>query len=412
MLQNLKQDSPLFEALQKEQQRQEYGLEMIASENYASPAVMQAAGSILTNKYAEGYPGQRYYGGCEHVDSIERLAINRACQLFNCEAANVQPHSGSQANMAAFLALAPAGSRLLGMDLACGGHLTHGAKVSFSGILYKASSYGVDAGTGLLDYDEIERIAQHTKPQILIAGYSSYPRELDFNRFRKIADSAGAALVVDMAHFAGLVAAGVHASPVPFADCITTTTHKTLRGPRGGLILAPTKHRKAINSKIFPALQGGPLEHIIAAKAVAFYEALQPDFKLYAQKVVQNAKALAKALIEQDLHLVTGGTDNHLVLIDLRKSKGLADLDGNTAQQRLDEAGITVNKNTVPGETRSPFVTSGLRLGTPALSTRGMDVEQMQQIASQVGQVLRSPSQVAPVRQQVHKLCQEFPIYR
>ena len=411
MLKDLKHDKPVWEALQKEQQRQEQGLEMIASENYASPAVMQAAGSILTNKYAEGYPGQRYYGGCEHVDSIEQLAINRARQLFGSEGANVQPHSGSQANMAAYLALAPAGSRLLGMDLKCGGHLTHGAKVSFSGLLYKASSYGVHPDTGLLDYDEIQKQAERHKPHILIAGFSSYPRELNFKKFRHIADSVGAKLVVDMAHFAGLVAAGVHPSPVPYADAVTTTTHKTLRGPRGGLILAPTQHIKSINSKIFPCLQGGPLEHIVAAKAVALHEALQPEFKTYIQHVIKNAKALAQALKKHDLFLVTGGTDNHLVLIDLRRSKDLEDLDGHTAQQRLDEAGITVNKNTVPGETRSPFVTSGLRLGTPALTSRAMGPEQMNDIATWVAQVLHNTSAVKRVRQQVHNLCQRFPIY-
>ena len=404
------QDPLLFEMISKETHRQRFGLEMIASENYASRAVMEAQGSILTNKYAEGYPGKRYYGGCEFVDQIEQLAIDRAQELFQAEHANVQPHSGSQANMAVYLSCLKAGDKVLGMDLSHGGHLTHGSPVNFSGILFEAHFYGIDPETGRLNYDQIEEIALSCKPKLLIAGYSAYPRELDFKRFRQIADKVGALLLVDMAHFAGLVAAGVHPSPVGLADFVTTTTHKTLRGPRGGLILTSSDRAKALNSKIFPGIQGGPLEHVIAAKAVAFHEALQPEFKTYMSQVIKNSRALAEGLIKHELDLVTGGSDNHLVLLDLSRSE----VTGKQAEEALDRAGITVNKNTVPNEKRSPFVTSGVRLGTPALTTRGMKEAEMQQIATWIAQVVRAPDDeglLSQIRSKVEDLCRKFPIY-
>lgn len=404
-------DPELAQFMAAEKERQEYGLEMIASENYASADVMEAQGSVLTNKYAEGYPGKRYYGGCEHVDQVEQLAIDRAKKLFGAEHANVQPHSGSQANMAVYLAAAEAGDTVLGMDLSHGGHLTHGSPVNFSGILFKAAHYGLDPETGRLNYNQIMERALEVRPRILIAGYSAYPRELDFKAFREIADKVGATLLVDMAHFAGLVAGEVHPSPVPYADFVTTTTHKTLRGPRGGMILCKEASAKKLNSKIFPGIQGGPLEHIIAAKAVAFGEALKPEFKSYSQQVVKNAQTLASALLENGFDLVTGGTDNHLILLDLSNRE----ITGKQAEEVLDQAGITVNKNTVPNEKRSPFVTSGIRIGTPALTTRGMKEKEMKQVGHWISEVLNNSEDetlVRRVRSEVKELCESFPIYR
>jgi len=406
-----KHDPEIAKYIKLETERQEYGLEMIASENYASRSVMEAQGTILTNKYAEGYPGKRYYGGCEFVDHIEQMAIDRAKALFGCEHANVQPHSGSQANMAVLLAACKAGDTIMGMDLAHGGHLTHGSPVNFSGFLFKATHYGLDPQTGRINYDHIRESAKKHQPKMLIAGYSAYPRILDFNLFRQIADEVGATLLVDMAHFAGLVAGGQHPTPVGVADYVTSTTHKTLRGPRGGLILCSEARAKALNSKIFPGIQGGPLEHVIAAKAVAFGEALLPEFKTYSAQVVKNARALAKELLGLGIQLVTGGTDNHLMLIDLSASE----ITGKDAETALDLAGITVNKNTVPNEKRSPFVTSGVRIGTPALTTRGMKESEMTTIAGWIAQVLKDPSnetQLKTIKNQVRELCSKFPIYR
>jgi glycine hydroxymethyltransferase len=406
------QDPELFEMISRETDRQKTGLEMIASENYASQAVMEAQGSILTNKYAEGYPGKRYYGGCAFVDEVESLAIDRAKKLFGCQYANVQPHSGSQANMAVYLASMQAGDTILGMDLSHGGHLTHGSPVNFSGTLFKATSYKLDPQTGRLNYETIRATAKEVKPKLLIAGYSAYPRVLDFAKFREIASEVGATLLVDMAHFAGLVAAGIHPSPFPHADFVTSTTHKTLRGPRGGIILTNSEEMaKKMNSKIFPGIQGGPLEHVIAAKAVAFGEALRPEFKTYSQNVVNNAKALAEQLLAEGLELVTGGTDNHLILLDLSNSE----VTGKVAEHALDEAGITVNKNTVPNEKRSPFVTSGIRIGTPALTTRGMGVVEMKQIGKWIATVLKDPENAGmkeKVKKSVEEMCGKFPIYR
>ncbi|MGE4130032.1 MAG: serine hydroxymethyltransferase [Bdellovibrionales bacterium] len=406
-----KVDPEIAKWIARETERQEFGLEMIASENYVSKAVLEAQGSILTNKYAEGYPGKRYYGGCEFVDHIEQLAIDRANQLFGSEHANVQPHSGSQANMAVYLACLKPGDTVLGMDLAHGGHLTHGSPVNFSGFLFHAEHYGLEPTSGRLNYDLIRDVAKKTKPKLLIAGYSAYPRVLDFSLFRQIADEVGALLLVDMAHFAGLVASGHHSSPVPHADYVTSTTHKTLRGPRGGLILCREKNAKALNSKIFPGIQGGPLEHVIAAKAVAFGEALKPDFKVYSGQVIANAKALAKGMLEAGFDLVTGGTDNHLILVDLSKTE----ITGKEAEQALDRAGITVNKNTVPNEKRSPFVTSGVRIGTPALTSRGLKEEHMGLIAGWIASILRNPSDAAQaerIRAQIRDLCLKYPIYQ
>ena len=402
-------DPELAAAIAAENQRQEDHVELIASENYASPMVMAAQGSQLTNKYAEGYPGKRYYGGCEYVDIAERLAIERVKTLFGADYANVQPHSGSQANMAVFLAAAKAGDKIMGMDLSHGGHLTHGSPVNFSGFLFQATHYGLDPKTSRLNYDQIRETAKKEKPKLLIAGYSAYPRVLDFAAFRSIADEVGATLLVDMAHFAGLVAGGIHPSPIPYADYVTSTTHKTLRGPRGGIILCSEEKAKALNSKIFPGIQGGPLEHVIAAKAVAFGEALKPDFKNYAQKVVDNAKALAEILLSEGLELVTGGTDNHLMLIDLSNRE----LTGKDAEIALDHAGITVNKNTVPNEKRSPFVTSGVRIGTPALTTRGMGVNEMKTIGHWISQVINNHQdtvKIEKIRKDVKELCKQFPL--
>lgn len=410
-LQSLKNTDPdISNLIQKEMFRQQNGLEMIASENYASQAVLDAQGSILTNKYAEGYPNKRYYGGCEFVDEIEQLAIDRACELFKCDHANVQPHSGSGANMAVFMAALKPGETILGMDLSQGGHLTHGSPVNFSGQLYNIASYGIDEKTHLLDYDQILDLAKKSKPKLIIAGYSAYPRFLDFNKFKDIADHVGAKLHVDMAHFAGLVASGHHPSPVGIANYITSTTHKTLRGPRGGIILCDQADAKTINSKIFPGIQGGPLEHIIGAKAVAFKEALSPDFKVYIGNVIKNAKVLAEEFMSSGYSVVSGGTDNHLLLIDLRNKK----VTGKDAEKALDLAGITVNKNTVPNETESPFVTSGIRIGTPALTTRGMGVSEMKQIAKWMDQVLSDPKNLSlleKIKNEVYKFTKDFPIY-
>jgi glycine hydroxymethyltransferase len=404
-------DPEIAELIELEVARQNDGLELIASENFVSPAVLEAMGSPLTNKYAEGLPGKRYYGGCEYIDRIEQIAIDRARQLFGAEHANVQPHSGAQANMTVFLALLRPGDTFLGMDLSNGGHLTHGSPVNFSGILYRAVSYGVTS-EGLIDYENVRRKAHEHRPKMIIAGYSAYSRVIDFAKFADIAAEVDALFMVDMAHFAGLVAAGVYPSPVPHADVVTTTTHKTLRGPRGGMVLCKEEHARAIDKAVFPGTQGGPLEHVIAAKAVAFREALQPGFKAYSRQVVANARALAAALVERQYQVVSGGTDNHLMLVDLR-NKG-DQVTGKLAETALDRAGITVNKNTVPNETRSPFVTSGLRLGTPAVTTRGMKEAEMNRIAAMMDRVLAAPeddSVIREVRAEVRKLAAEFPLY-
>jgi glycine hydroxymethyltransferase len=401
-------DQDIFHAIESETHRQLHGLELIASENYVSKAVLEAQGSVLTNKYAEGYPQKRYYGGCEFVDVVESLAIERAKKLFHAPFVNVQPHSGSQANMAAFLSVLEPGDTVLGMDLKCGGHLTHGAKVNFSGFLFQSAAYGVHPETGLIDFSEIRAKAKEFKPKLLIAGYSAYPRSLDFAKFREIADEVGATLMVDMAHFSGLVAGNVHPSPMPYAQLVTSTTHKTLRGPRGGIILSNSEElAKKINSKIFPGIQGGPLEHVIAAKAVCFKEALQSDFAQYAQQVVTNAQTLAQHLVGFGYKLVTGGTDNHLLLLDFSQSE----LTGKIAEQALDFAGITVNKNTVPNEKRSPFVTSGIRIGTPAITTRGMKTTEMKQIAQWIHEALSNSNdnnKLLKIKSEVSDFCMHF----
>jgi len=405
-------DPAIHEALVAEARRQADGLELIASENFTSRAVLQAMGSVMTNKYAEGLPGKRYYGGCEHVDVAEELARSRAMELFGAEHANVQPHSGAQANMAAYFALLEAGDPILGMDLSHGGHLTHGSPVNFSGKLFDVSSYGVREEDGLLDYDGIRDRAREVRPKMIVAGASAYPRIIDFQAFADIAAEVEAYLLVDMAHIAGLVATGHHPSPVPVADVVTTTTHKTLRGPRGGLILSREEHAKAMDKAVFPFMQGGPLMHVIAAKAVAFLEALKPEFADYSAQVIANARALGEGLAERGLHLVSGGTDNHLVLVDLRPRH--PELTGKVAEAALEEAGITVNKNTVPGETRSPFVTSGLRIGTPALTTRGMGEDEMRIIGGWIAEILEAPEdedRLARIRAEVRVLCEAFPLY-
>jgi glycine hydroxymethyltransferase len=404
-----RQDPEIAGLITQETQRQREGLELIASENFVSRAVLEAMGSPLTNKYAEGLPRKRYYGGCEVVDQVEQLAIDRAKQLFGAEHANVQPHSGAQANYAAMMALIKPGDTFLGMDLSNGGHLTHGSPVNFSGMLFKAVSYGVD-GNGLLDYDDVRRKAHEHRPKLILAGYSAYSRQIDFGFFAEVAREIGALFMVDMAHFAGLVAGGVYPSPVPHADVVTTTTHKTLRGPRGGLILSREAHGKAIDKSVFPGAQGGPLEHIIAGKAVCFREALDPSFKQYAAQVIANARALAAALMRRGFNVVSGGTDNHLMLVDLR-NRGLT---GKVAQIALDEAAITVNKNTVPNETQSPFVTSGVRIGTPAVTTRGMREPEMETIAGFIDRVLQAPEEASvkqQVRGEVRALTKQFPLY-
>ena len=403
-------DPDVFAAIQKETQRLERNLELIASENVASEAVLEAQGCVMTNKYAEGYPGKRYYGGCEFVDVVESLAIARAKELFGADHANVQPHSGTQANMTVYLSVLKPGDSYLGMNLAHGGHLSMGSPVNFSGLLYRVIPYGVSEKTETLDYDEVERLAQEHRPRLIIAGASAYPRVIDFARFRKIADEIGAYLMVDMAHIAGLVAAGLHPSPVPYADFVTTTTHKTLRGPRGGMILCRAEHAKTIDSKVFPGMQGGPLMHVIAAKAVALKEALSPDFKLYQQQIVKNAQTLARVLTSKGFRLTSGGTDNHLMLVDLRQSE----LTGKVAQETLDKARITVNKNAVPFDTRSPFVTSGIRIGTPAVTSRGMKEREMEAIGDLIARVLNHVGDepaLGAVADAVGELCSRFPVY-
>ena len=403
-------DPQIDAAIRAEIVRQRSTVELIASENFVSEAVLQAMGTPLTNKYAEGYPGKRYYGGCEHVDVAESLAIERAKSLFGAEHANVQPHAGAQANFATYMALMPPGSTLLGMALAHGGHLTHGHKVSYSGIVFKAVQYGLSEETGLLDYDQVARLARESKPQTIVAGASAYPRVIDFARFRAIADEVGAKFVVDMAHIAGLVAAGVHPSPVPHADVVTTTTHKTLRGPRSGLILSRAAYAKAIDKSVFPGMQGGPLMHVIAAKAVCLKEAAEPSFSDYARQVVANAKTLAAGLTESGYTLVTGGTDNHLLLVDLKKSP----FSGADAENALHAAGITVNKNAVPGDPRPPAVTSGIRIGTAAVTTRGFGEAEMRRLAAWIDEALRKreePASLVRIRGEVEALCASFPLY-
>jgi glycine hydroxymethyltransferase len=406
----LRQGDPLVARLvDQELARQREGLELIASENFASRAVLDAAGTPLTNKYAEGYPGKRYYGGCEVVDQIEQLAIDRAVGLFSADHANVQPHSGAQANFAAFMAVLPPGGTLLGMSLPHGGHLTHGAKVSHSGTIWRAVHYGVDPATGRIDYEVVRDMARRERPGLIIAGGSAYARIIDFATFRSIADEVGAILLVDMAHFAGLVAGGVHPSPLPHAQVVTTTTHKTLRGPRGGLILCQAEFAKAVDKSVFPGTQGGPLQHIIAAKAVAFGEAQTAEFRRYAAQVVENARALAGGLLEAGFDIVSGGTDTHLMLVDLRR-RGLT---GKLAEQLLGQAGITVNKNTVPDDPQSPFVTSGIRIGTPALTTRGMGVEEMKRIAEFIALALERQDEATlqGIRREVRELTALYPLY-
>jgi glycine hydroxymethyltransferase len=402
-------DPAVHASVLAEFRRQQDDLELIASENYVSEAVMQATGSWLTNKYAEGLPGRRYYGGCEHVDEVELLARNRAKELFGSVGANVQPHSGAQANAAVYLAVCEAGDTILGLDLSHGGHLTHGSPVNSSGKLYRAAHYQLDPATGRLDMDRVRDLAREHRPRMIVCGASAYPRLIDFEAFRSIADEVDAVLVADMAHIAGLVAAGVHPSPVPHCHIVTTTTHKTLRGPRGGLILASREWAKAVNQAVFPGTQGGPLMHVVAAKAVAFGEALRPSFRTYALAVVANAAAMAERLMERGLHLVSGGTDNHLMLIDLGE-----ECSGKEAERALGAAGITVNKNTVPGEKRSPFVTSGIRIGTAALTTRGLGVDESRQVADWIADAIAhrdDPERLAGLKQDVVALCGRHPVY-
>jgi len=404
------QDPAIFASIQAEEVRQRSGLELIASENYTSRPVMEACGSVLTNKYAEGYPGRRYYGGCVHVDTAESIAIDRAKQLFGAEAVNVQPHSGSQANTAIYLACLEHGDKVLGLDLAHGGHLTHGMHLNVSGILYDFVSYGVDPETHRLDMDQVARLAREHKPKLIVAGASAYPREMPHEKFAEIAEEVGAKLFVDMAHYAGLVAAGVHHNPVECADFVSTTTHKTLRGPRGGMVLCKQEHAKAINRSVFPGLQGGPLMHIIAGKAVCFREALTEEFKLYGQQVVDNAKALADALMSAGLSLVSGGTDNHLMLVNVFSSLGIG---GRTAEEILDQCGITTNKNMLPFDERKPNDPSGVRIGTPALTSRGMGCAEMATIGDWIASALKSPEDTAlhqSLKRDVEALCEQFPV--
>ena len=404
-------DKEIFDAIMKELERQRNGLELIASENFTSPAVMQAMGNVMTNKYAEGYPGARYYGGCEFVDIAEELARERAKKLFGAEHANVQPHSGVQANMGVYFAVLKPGDTILSMKLSHGGHLSHGHKVSFSGKLYNVVHYTVNPETEQLDFDLIRKLAHEHKPKLILAGYSAYPRFIDFKAFREIADEVGAYLHVDMAHIAGLIAGGVHPSPVPYADFVTSTTHKTLRGPRGGFILSKGEYAKKIDKAVFPGIQGGPLMHVIAAKAVCFKEAMTDQFKQYAAQIVKNAKALAETLMEEGLRLVSGGTDNHLMLVDLRPFG----ITGNIAEAALEKAGITVNKNTIPFDPEKPTVTSGIRIGTPAVTTRGMKEPEMKKIGKLIAEVLRNPdneSVIEKVRKEVKELTEAFPLYK
>lgn len=403
-------DKEVFDAIQKELGRQRDKIELIASENFVSEAVMEAQGSVLTNKYAEGYPGRRYYGGCEYVDIVEDLARERAKQIFGAEHVNVQPHSGAQANMAVYFSVLEPGDTVLGMNLAHGGHLTHGSPVNFSGILYQFVEYGVDKETEYIDYDEVRKKALEHKPKLIVAGASAYPRAIDFAKFREIADEVGAYLMVDMAHIAGLVAAGLHENPVPYADFVTTTTHKTLRGPRGGMILCKEKYAKQIDKSIFPGIQGGPLMHVIAAKAVALGEALKPEFKQYAKNVVDNAKRFAESLKAEGFSLVSGGTDNHLLLVNLTN----LNITGKAAEEALDEVGITVNKNAVPFDKESPFITSGIRMGTAAVTTRGFGLEEMDEVAKIIGLVLKNlgnESAYREARERVKRLTERFPMY-
>ncbi|WP_313893358.1 serine hydroxymethyltransferase [Psychrobacillus sp.] len=406
----LSQDPAVYEAMQAEKKRQQVNIELIASENFVSEAVMEAQGSVLTNKYAEGYPGKRYYGGCEHVDVVEDIARDRLKEIFGAEHANVQPHSGSQANMAVYMTALQQGDTILGMNLSHGGHLTHGSPVNFSGLQYNFIEYGVNKGTELIDYDEVRAIALEHKPKMIVAGASAYARIIDFAKFREIADEIGAYLFVDMAHIAGLVAAGLHPNPVPHAHFVTSTTHKTLRGPRGGLILTTEEFAKKIDKTIFPGIQGGPLMHVIAAKAVAFGEALQPSFKEYQAQVIANAKVLASSLIEEGVRIVSGGTDNHLMLLDVT-ALGLT---GKVAEHVLDEVGITVNKNTIPFDTASPFITSGVRIGTPAVTSRGFKEDEMKEIASIIAKLLKNHEDEAVINEskdRVSALTSRFPLY-
>ena len=403
-----KTDNEIYQLINKELNRQRKGIELIASENIVSKAVMEAMGSYLTNKYAEGYPGKRYYGGCHVVDEVENLAIERAKKLFKSEHANVQPHSGAQANMAVYFTVLKPGDTVLGMDLSNGGHLTHGSPVNFSGRLFNFVSYGLNKETETIDYDNVRKLAHEHKPKLIVAGASAYPRFIDFAKFREICDEVGALLMVDMAHIAGLVATGAHPSPVPYADFVTTTTHKTLRGPRGGLILCKEKYAKDLNKNIFPGMQGGPLMHIIAAKAVCLKEALDPSFKVYIDQVVKNCKVLADELIKRDFKLVSGGTDNHLILVDLN-NKGIS---GKDAENLLDSVGITLNKNTVPNETRSPFVTSGVRIGTAAVTTRGFKEEDMKVVAEVIDEAIKNrDGDLSKVKAKVEALCDKYPLY-
>ena len=406
----MKRDDIIFDIIEKENQRQRKGIELIASENFVSPAVMEAMGTVLTNKYAEGYPGHRYYGGCEYVDKVEELARQRACELFGAEHANVQPHCGANANLAAFFAFVQPGDTVMGMNLSEGGHLSHGSPVNISGKYFHIVPYGVDPETERIDYDKLEKIAEECRPKMIIGGASAYPRIIDFERMAAIAHKVGAFLMIDMAHIAGLVAAGLHPSPVPYADVVTTTTHKTLRGPRGGMILCPEKYAKQIDKAVFPGTQGGPLMHIIAAKAVALGEALKPEFKDYQKQIIKNAAALAEELTKQGLRLVSGGTDNHLVLVDTR-SKGLT---GKDAEHMLDAIGITCNKNTIPNDPASPFVTSGIRLGAPAATTRGFLEEDFREVARIIGLVLSNPGKEEAQKEaaaRVAALCEKYPLY-
>jgi len=411
MMESLRvQDPTVYEAIQAESRRQGTQLEMIASENFVSPAVLEAVGTTLTNKYAEGLPGRRYYGGCEFVDQVETLARNRATELFDADHANVQPHSGAQANMAGYFAFLQPGDKILGMNLSHGGHLTHGSPVNFSGRMYEVVAYGVDEEDCRIDYDALRDLALKERPKMIVAGASAYPRIIDFEVFGSVARECGAVLMVDIAHIAGLVATGHHPSPVPHSDIVTTTTHKTLRGPRGGLILCREEHAKAVDKTVFPGVQGGPLMHVIAAKAVALGEAMQPEFASYSARVIENAAALAEVLINRGVRLVSGGTDNHLLLVDLRDR----DLTGKDAEAALEVAGITVNKNTIPGEQRSPFVTSGLRIGTAALTTRGMGVPELVTIGGWMADVLSAPEDdalIQGIRRRVTELCEAFPLY-
>ena len=403
-------DPEVAQAIRMETERQEFNLELIASENFVSEAVLEAQGSVMTNKYAEGYPGKRYYGGCSQVDVVENLAIERAKELFGADHVNVQPHSGSQANMAVYFSALKPGDTILGMNLSHGGHLTHGSPANFSGKLFNVVFYGVSPDTETLDYDEVARLARESRPKMIVVGASAYPRTIDFVQFRKIADSVGAVVMVDMAHIAGLVAAGLHPSPVPHAEFVTTTTHKTLRGPRGGMILCREQYAKVLNSNIFPGIQGGPLMHVIAAKAVAFKEALTPEFNAYQEQIIKNSKALADSLMKNGLRLVSGGTDTHLMLVDLT-STGLT---GKAAEEALDKAGITVNKNTIPNETRSPFVTSGIRIGTPAATTHGLKEAEMELVAGFITDALKNaeqPDQLARIKGEVNTLMRRFPLY-